>query len=246
MLQRQKQRASMKRRQTSAERILRTLQADLNMEALPLHIECFDNSNMQGSYPVSSCVVFKNAKPSKKDYRHYNIKTVQGPDDYASMREVVHRRYRRLLDEGEPLPQLIIIDGGKGQLSAAVESLKLLGILEKVTIIGIAKRLEEIFLPGDAIPIYIDKKSESLKLIQQARDEAHRFAITFHRTKRSQHFTSTELTNIPGIGAKTAQKLLTHFGSLKRVKEARASELAEVAGLNVAKRVKEYFRAEEQ
>ncbi len=246
MLQRQKQRASMKRRQTSAERILRTLQADLNMEALPLHIECFDNSNMQGSYPVSSCVVFKNAKPSKKDYRHYNIKTVQGPDDYASMREVVHRRYRRLLEEGETLPQLIIIDGGKGQLSAAVESLKLLGILEKVTIIGIAKRLEEIFLPGDAIPIYIDKKSESLKLIQQARDEAHRFAITFHRTKRSQHFTSTELTNIPGIGAKTAQKLLTHFGSLKRVKEARASELAEVAGLNVAKRVKEYFRAEEQ
>jgi len=246
MLQRQKQRASMKRRQTSAERILRTLQADLNMDALPLHIECFDNSNMQGSYPVSSCVVFKNAKPSKKDYRHYNIKTVQGPDDYASMREVVHRRYRRLLDEGESLPQLIIIDGGKGQLSAAVESLKLLGILEKVTIIGIAKRLEEIFLPGDAVPIYIDKKSESLKLIQQARDEAHRFAITFHRTKRSQHFTSTELTNIPGIGAKTAQKLLTHFGSLKRVKEARASELAEVAGLNVAKRVKEYFRAEEQ
>jgi len=245
-LQRQKQRASMRRKQTSAERILRTLQADLNMDALPLHIECFDNSNMQGSYPVSSCVVFKNAKPSKKDYRHYNIKTVQGPDDYASMREVVHRRYRRLLDEGEALPQLIIIDGGKGQLSAAVESLKLLGILEKVTIIGIAKRLEEIFMPGDSVPIYIDKKSESLKLIQQARDEAHRFAITFHRNKRSQNFTGSSLTNIPGVGEKTAQKLLAHFGSLKRVKEAGAADLSEVVGLNVAKKVKTYFAAEDE
>lgn len=245
-LQRQKQRASMRRKQTSAERILRTLQSDLNMDVLPLHIECFDNSNMQGSYPVSSCVVFKNAKPSKKDYRHYNIKTVQGPDDYASMREVVHRRYRRLLEEGETLPQLIIIDGGKGQLSASVESLKLLGILEKVTIIGIAKRLEELFMPGDSVPIYIDKKSESLKLIQQARDEAHRFAITFHRNKRSQNFTNTALTDIPGVGEKTAQKLLAHFGSLKRVKEAGAAELSEVVGLNVAKKVKTYFMAEDK
>ncbi|MCI4650980.1 excinuclease ABC subunit UvrC [Phaeodactylibacter sp.] len=241
MLQRQKQKASAKRKQTSAERILRTMQSDLGMDALPLHIECFDNSNMQGSYPVSSCVVFKNAKPSKKDYRHYNIKTVVGPDDFASMREVVHRRYRRLLEEGESLPQLIIIDGGKGQLSAAVESLKTLGILEKVTIVGIAKRLEEIYFPGDSVPLYINKKSESLKIIQQARDEAHRFAITFHRNKRSQNFTGSELTKIPGIGEKTAQKLLAHFGSVKRVKEARASQLAEVAGLNVAKKVKTYF-----
>ncbi len=241
MLQRQKQKASAKRKQTSAERILRTMQSDLGMDALPLHIECFDNSNMQGSYPVSSCVVFKNAKPSKKDYRHYNIKTVVGPDDFASMREVVHRRYRRLLEEGESLPQLIIIDGGKGQLSAAVESLKTLGILEKVTIVGIAKRLEEIYFPGDSVPLYINKKSESLKIIQQARDEAHRFAITFHRNKRSQNFTGSELTKIPGIGEKTAQKLLAHFGSVKRVREARASQLAEVAGLNVAKKVKTYF-----
>jgi excinuclease ABC subunit C len=241
MLQRQKQKASARRKQTSAERILRTMQSDLGMDALPLHIECFDNSNMQGSYPVSSCVVFKNAKPSKKDYRHYNIKTVVGPDDFASMREVVHRRYRRLLEEGESLPQLIIIDGGKGQLSAAVESLKTLGILEKVTIVGIAKRLEEIYFPGDSVPLYINKKSESLKIIQQARDEAHRFAITFHRNKRSQNFTGSELTKIPGIGEKTAQKLLAHFGSVKRVKEARASQLAEVAGLNVAKKVKTYF-----
>lgn len=241
MLQRQKQKASAKRKQTSAERILRTMQSDLGMDALPLHIECFDNSNMQGSYPVSSCVVFKNAKPCKKDYRHYNIKTVVGPDDFASMREVVHRRYRRLLEEGESLPQLIIIDGGKGQLSAAVESLKTLGILEKVTIVGIAKRLEEIYFPGDSVPLYINKKSESLKIIQQARDEAHRFAITFHRNKRSQNFTGSELTKIPGIGEKTAQKLLAHFGSVKRVKEARASQLAEVAGLNVAKKVKTYF-----
>lgn len=241
MLQRQKQKASAKRKQTSAERILRTMQSDLGMDALPLHIECFDNSNMQGSYPVSSCVVFKNAKPCKKDYRHYNIKTVVGPDDFASMREVVHRRYRRLLEEGESLPQLIIIDGGKGQLSAAVESLKTLGILEKVTIVGIAKRLEEIYFPGDSVPLYINKKSESLKIIQQARDEAHRFAITFHRNKRSQNFTGSELTKIPGIGEKTAQKLLAHFGSVKRVKKARASQLAEVAGLNVAKKVKTYF-----
>ena len=241
MLQKQKQRASQTRKQTSAERILRTLQQDLQMDALPLHLECFDNSNIQGSHPVASCVVFKNAKPSKKDYRHFNIKTVTGPDDFASMKEVVHRRYRRLIDEGDTLPQLIIIDGGKGQLSAAVESLEALGIRDKVTVIGIAKRLEEIFFPGDSIPLYIDKKSESLKLIQQARNEAHRFAITFHRTKRSQNFTTTELTNIPGIGEKTAQKLLSHFGSVKRVRNALASEIAQVSSLKVAEKVKGYF-----
>ena len=242
MLQKQKQRASQTRKQTSAERILRTMQQDLQMDDLPLHLECFDNSNIQGSHPVASCVVFKNAKPSKKDYRHFNIKTVKGPDDFASMKEVVHRRYRRLLNEGQSLPQLVIIDGGKGQLSAAVESLEGLGILDKITVIGIAKRLEEIFFPGDSIPLYIDKKSETLKLIQQARNEAHRFAITFHRNKRSQNFTTTELTNIPGIGEKTAQKLLAHFGSVKRIREALASEIAEVSSLKVAEKVRAYFK----
>ncbi|MCB0570545.1 MAG: excinuclease ABC subunit C [Phaeodactylibacter sp.] len=246
LLQKQKQRATQTRKQTSAERILRTLQKDLQMNELPLHLECFDNSNIQGSHPVASCVVFKNAKPSKKDYRHFNIKTVEGPNDFASMEEVVHRRYRRLLDEGESLPQLIIIDGGKGQLSAAVASLERLGILDKATVIGIAKRLEEIFFPGDSIPLYIDKKSESLKLIQQARNEAHRFAITFHRTKRSQNFTATELTNIPGIGEKTAQKLLSHFGSVKRLRNALASEIAEVSSMGVAKKVKDYFKQGEE
>ena len=244
LLQKQKQRASQTRKQTSAERILRTLQKDLQMDEVPLHLECFDNSNIQGSHPVASCVVFKNAKPSKKDYRHFNIKTVEGPNDFASMEEVVQRRYRRLIDEGEPLPQLIIIDGGKGQLSAAAASLERLGILDKVTVIGIAKRLEEIFFPGDSIPLYIDKKSESLKLIQQARNEAHRFAITFHRTKRSQNFTTTELTNIPGVGEKTAQKLLSHFGSVKRLRNALATEIAEVSSMGVAKKVKEYFKGQ--
>ncbi len=243
LLQKQKETASKTRRQTSAERILTTLKKDLQMEALPMHLECFDNSNIQGSNPVASCVVFKNAKPSKKDYRHYNIKTVEGPNDFASMEEVVHRRYRRLLDEDKPLPQLIIIDGGKGQLSAAVKSLKQLGILERVTVIGIAKRLEEIFFSKDPIPLYIDKKSESLKLIQQARNEAHRFAIAFHRNKRSQNFTSTELTEIPGVGEKTAQKLLIHFGSAKRIKEASMTDLAEVIGDKAAKKIKGWFEA---
>jgi excinuclease ABC subunit C len=241
LLQKKKQRLSQTNKQTPAERILRTLQQDLQMDVLPLHIECFDNSNLQGSFPTSSCVVFKNAKPSKKDYRHFNIKTVEGPNDFASMEEVVLRRYRRLIDEEQPLPQLIIIDGGKGQLSAAAAILEQLGILDKVTLIGIAKRLEEIFFPGDPLPLYIDKKSESLKLIQQARNEAHRFAITFHRNQRSKAFTSTELTNIPGIGAKTAQKLLTHFGSVQRLRQAMASEIAEVAGMAVAKKLKAYF-----
>ena len=243
-LQQQKEAMSATRKQTSAERILRTLQEDLQMSEAPLHLECFDNSNIQGSHPVASCVVFKNAKPSKKDYRHFNIKTVEGPNDFASMEEVVFRRYRRLLDEGESLPQLIIIDGGKGQLSAAVKSLKELGILDRVTVIGIAKKLEEIFFPGDSIPLYINKKSESLKLIQQARNEAHRFAITFHRQKRSQNFTATELTGIPGIGAKTADKLLQHFGSVKKVRAALQTELAEVVGPGAAAKVVGYFKDE--
>jgi excinuclease ABC subunit C len=241
LLQRRKQAASYTQRKTSAERILTQLKEDLHMDRLPTHLECFDNSNIQGSNPVASCVVFKNAKPSKKDYRHYNIKTVQGPDDFASMREVVHRRYRRLLDEDEPLPQLIVIDGGKGQLSAAMESIRLLGLEEKITVIGIAKRLEEIYFPDDPVPLHINKKSESLRLIQQARDEAHRFAITFHRQKRSQHFTQSELTQIPGIGEKTARKLLQHFGSVKKVKAARAAELVQVVGLSAAKKVINFY-----
>ena len=230
MLQKKKEAASRKSKQTSAERILRTLQEDLQMDQVPLHIECFDNSNMQGSYPVSSCVVFKNAKPAKRDYRHYHIKTVEGPNDFASMEEVVFRRYRRLLDEEEPLPQLIIIDGGKGQLSAAVKSLIKLGLEGKISIIGIAKKLEEIFFPNDPVPLYINKKSESLKLIQQARNEAHRFAITFHRNQRSKDFTRTELTEIPGVGEKTASKLLTSFGSVKKIREASEEDLISVVG----------------
>ncbi|MBK8566040.1 MAG: excinuclease ABC subunit UvrC [Saprospiraceae bacterium] len=268
LLQKKKEEATATGKQTSAERILRTLQGDLQMADVPLHIECFDNSNMQGSYPVSSCVVFKNAKPSKGDYRHYNVKTVVGPNDFATMEEVVYRRYKRLLAEGQPLPQLIIIDGGKGQLGAAVKSLEALGIgtnapisrteanaplspshpltrSHTVTVVGIAKRLEEIFFPGDSVPLYINKKSESLKLIQQARNEAHRFAITFHRNQRSKDFTKTELEDIPGIGTKTAEKLLKHFGSVKKMREASTEEIEKAIGKGAAKRIKEYFEAEE-
>ncbi len=245
-LQRKKEELNRQNRQTPAERILRTMAQDLQMESLPYHIECFDNSNMQGSHPVAACVVFKNAKPAKKDYRHYNIKTVSGPDDFASMEEVVFRRYRRLLEEDEPLPQLIIIDGGKGQLGSAVKSLKVLGLENKITIIGIAKRLEEIFFPGDSLPLYINKKSESLKLIQQLRNEAHRFAITFHRQKRSQKFTKSELVDIPGIGTKTTQKLLKHFKSVKRIREADEEALIKIIGKNQASKIQAYFRAKDQ
>lgn len=241
MLQKQKEEATRERKQTSSERILRTMQKDLQMDELPMHLECFDNSNIQGSHPVASCVVFKNAKPSKKDYRHFNIKTVEGPNDFASMEEVVHRRYSRLVKEGEPLPQLVIIDGGKGQLNAAMNSIRRLGLEDKITVVGIAKRLEEIFFPDDPVPLYIDKKSESLKVIQQARNEAHRFAITFHRNQRSKNFTTTELTNIPGIGEKTAQKLLSHFGSVKKIREAGPGELVKVAGAAAAEKIRAYF-----
>ncbi len=240
-LQKRKEEMNKMGKVTHAERIIRTLAQDLQMDELPYHIECFDNSNMQGSYPVASCVVFRNAKPFKKDYRHYNIKTVEGANDFASMEEVVFRRYRRMLEEGEALPQLVIIDGGKGQLSSAVKSLQVLGIDQKLTIVGIAKRLEEIFFPGDSIPLYINKKSESLKLIQQLRNEAHRFAITFHRQKRSQKFTSTELTDIKGIGHKTADKLLTHFKSVKRMREASPDEVTEVAGRSAAAAIFKHF-----
>lgn len=222
-------------------RILGQLQEDLNMDVLPEHIECFDNSNIQGTNPVAACVVFKDAKPSKNDYRKFNIKTVEGPNDFASMEEVVYRRYKRLLEEEEPLPQLIIIDGGKGQLSSAVKSLKKLDLFGKITIVGIAKRLEEIFFPNDSIPLYIDKKSESLKLIQQLRNEAHRFGITFHRQKRSKNTIKTSLTDIEGIGEKTATILLRHFRSVKRIEEASLEELSEVVNTNHAKLVFEFY-----
>jgi len=222
-------------------RILGQLQEDLNMDVLPEHIECFDNSNIQGTNPVAACVVFKDAKPSKNDYRKFNIKTVEGPNDFASMEEVVYRRYKRLLEEEEPLPQLIIIDGGKGQLSSAVKSLKKLDLFGKVTIVGIAKRLEEIFFPNDSIPLYIDKKSESLKLIQYLRNEAHRFGITFHRQKRSKDAIQTSLTQIEGIGEKTATKLLRHFRSVKRIEESSLEELKEVVNANHANLVFEFY-----
>ena len=199
-------------------RVLKTLQKDLNMDSLPVHIECFDNSNFQGSFPSSACVVFKNGKPSKKDYRHFNIRSVKSPDDFASMREVVFRRYSRMLNENKSLPNLIIIDGGKGQLSSSVGSLKELGIYDDVTIIGIAKRLEEIYFSGESTPIYIDKKSESLKLIQKLRDEAHRFSLRQYRNRRDNQFIDSELINIDGIGEKTAVSLMKKFKSVKNIK----------------------------
>lgn len=241
LLQKRKEQINAIGKQTSAERILRTLQSDLQMDVLPFHLECFDNSNIQGTNPTASCVVFKNAKPSKKDYRHFKIKTVEGPNDFASMEEVVYRRYSRLIKEDEPLPQLIIIDGGKGQLSSAVKSLKKLDILNKVTIIGIAKKLEELYFPEDPIPLHINKKSESLKLIQQARDEAHRFALTLHRNLRSKNFLGTQLTDIPGIGKKTAEQLLTTFKSVNKIKKQTEESLASVVGKAAAKKVHTYF-----
>ncbi len=215
-------------------RIMAQMKEDLRLSVEPRHIECFDNSNIQGTNPVAACVVFKNGKPSKKDYRKFNIKTVEGPDDFASMEEVVFRRYKRLLNEEEPLPQLIIVDGGKGQLSSGVKALEALGLRGKIAIIGIAKRLEELYYPGDSIPLYLDKKSETLKIIQQLRNEAHRFGITFHRNKRSSEALNTELESIIGIGDKTVVELLKHFRSLKRVKEATLEELAPVIGLSKA------------
>lgn len=222
-------------------RIMAQMQKDLRLSAEPRHIECFDNSNIQGSNPVAACVVFRNGKPSKKEYRHYNIKTVDGPDDFASMEEVVYRRYKRLLAEEESLPQLIVIDGGKGQLSSALKSLDILGLRGKIAIIGIAKRLEEIYFPDDPIPLYLDKKSESLKIIQQLRNEAHRFGITFHRNKRSKAAINSELESIDGIGEKTAQDLLKTFRSVKRIKEASKEKLAETVGVAKAKRIYETF-----
>ncbi len=222
-------------------RLMAQMKRDLRLNAEPRHIECFDNSNMQGTNPVAACVVFKNGKPVKKEYRLFNIKTVTGPDDYASMEEVVFRRYKRLLNEGEALPQLIVIDGGKGQLSSALKSLDILGLRGKIAIIGIAKRLEEIYFPDDPIPLYLDKKSESLKIIQQLRNEAHRFGINFHRNKRSKAAINTELEMIEGIGEKTARDLLRHFKSVKRVKEASLEDLSEKVGMARARKIFENF-----
>lgn len=223
-------------------RVMRTLKEDLKLKELPRHIECFDNSNIMGTNPVSACVVFKDAKPSKKDYRIFNVKTVEGPNDFATMEEVIYRRYKRLLDEEQSLPQLIIVDGGKGQLSSAVESLKKLALYGKIPIVGIAKKLEEIYFPEDSIPLHINKKSESLKLIQRMRDEAHRFGITHHRNKRSKNFTITELETIEGIGKKTADVLLSHFKSLTRLKQASTAEIAQLVGAAKANIIAEYFK----
>ncbi len=223
------------------ERLLQKMKEDLRLNTLPKHIECFDNSNFQGTNPVSAMVVFRDAKPAKKEYRHYNVKTVQGPDDYATMEEVVYRRYKRVLDEAKSLPQLIIIDGGKGQLSAAMKSLRLLGIENQVTVIGIAKRLEELFYPGDPYPLYLDKKSETLKIIQQLRDEAHRFGITFHRNQRSRKTFRTELEDVPGIGKRTAEKLLLNFKSVKKIREAKDSELQEILNTRQLDAIRTHF-----
>ncbi|WP_242203824.1 excinuclease ABC subunit UvrC [Aestuariivivens insulae] len=224
-----------------ANRIMAQMKADLRLGEEPRHIECFDNSNIQGTNPVAACVVFKNGKPSKKDYRHFNIKTVEGPDDFASMEEVVYRRYKRLLDEDQPLPQLIIIDGGKGQLSSALKSLDALQLRGKIAIIGIAKRLEELFYPNDPIPLYLDKKSETLKIIQQLRNEAHRFGIEHHRNKRSKSALNTELETINGVGEKTVVELLKHFKSAKRVANAKLDELEDVVGKSRAEKVYNYY-----
>ncbi|HEX9601204.1 MAG TPA: excinuclease ABC subunit UvrC [Mariniflexile sp.] len=222
-------------------RIMAQMKADLRLHEEPRHIECFDNSNIQGTNPVAACVVFRNGKPSKKDYRHFNIKTVVGPDDFASMEEVVYRRYKRMLDEEQSLPQLIIIDGGKGQLSSALKSLDALELRGKIAIIGIAKRLEELFYPNDPIPLYLDKKSETLKIIQQLRNEAHRFGIEHHRNKRSKSALNTELETIPGIGEKTIVDLLKHFKSAKRVANAKLDELEPVVGVSRAEKIYNYY-----
>ena len=227
-----------------SKRILQTLMKDLHLKNLPVHIECFDNSNFQGTDPVASCVVFRNAKPSKNEYRHFNVKTVTGPNDFASMTEIVTRRLKRLKEENSSLPDLIIVDGGKGQLSAAVEALNNLNLRHIVPVIGIAKRLEEIYFPGDSLPIYIDKKSESLRLIQRMRDEAHRFGITHHRNKRSKELLKTELTQIPGIGKAISDKLLKHFGSVEAIKTAKHDDIANVVGKSKAEVIFKWIKNE--
>ena len=221
---------------------METLKNDLRLSDLPVHIECFDNSNIQGTNPVAACIVFKNAIPSKNDYRHFNIKTVTGPDDFASMEEVVFRRYKRMLDEGQTLPQLIIVDGGKGQLHSAMNSIEKLGLRHKIALVGIAKRLEEIYFPGDSVPLYLDKKSESLRLIQQMRNEAHRFGITHHRRKREKAMAVSELDLIKGVGEQTRTLLLTHFDSVEDLKKAGFQKISEVVGPSKARIITDYFQ----
>lgn len=227
----------------SFQKILKILKNDLNMKTLPKHIECFDNSNFQGSFPSSACVVFKNGKPSKKDYRHFNIKSVSSPDDFASMEEVVFRRYSRMIDENKSLPNLIIIDGGKGQLSSSVKSLKKLGIEQKISIVGIAKRLEEIYFCGESTPLYIDKRSPSLKLIQKLRDEAHRFSLRQYRNRRDNSFLDSELQRIPGVGEKTFLNLMKKFKSLKNIKTQKIEELKQIVGSKKAKIIYDHFNS---
>lgn len=239
-----RKREEIKDPERKTERVLETLKKDLRLKELPIHIECFDNSNFQGTNAVAACVVFKDAKPSKKDYRHFNIKTVEGPNDFASMTEVVYRRYKRMLDENQTLPQLILIDGGKGQLSAAMEALQSLNLYGKIAIIGIAKRLEELYFPHDSVPLYLDKKSESLKVLQQLRNEAHRFGITHHRNKRSKEYTS-ELIKVKGVGQKTLEHLLAHFKSVARLKEAPLEEVKVYSNAKVAEAIKLYFSKHE-
>jgi excinuclease ABC subunit C len=224
-----------------SKRILETMMKDLRLNELPVHIECFDNSNIQGSFPVAAMVVFKNAKADKREYRHFNIKTVEGPNDFASMEEVIYRRYKRLLDENQSLPQLIIVDGGKGQVSSAVKSLERLDLRGKISLIGIAKKLEEIYYPGDSLPLYLNKKSETLKVIQQMRDEAHRFGIAHHRGKRERAITQSELTNIESIGEKTTQTLLRKFKSVNNIKKASLEEIQQIVGKQKGKVVFDFF-----
>jgi len=227
-------------------RLMKQMQQDLRMSEEPRHIECFDNSNIQGTNPVSACVVFKDGKPSKKDYRHFNIKTVEGPDDFASMYEAVHRRYRRLLNEGDDLPQLIVIDGGKGQLGAALKALEDLDLRGKIAILGIAKRLEELYFPGDKYPLYLDKRSETLKIIQRLRDEAHRFGISHHRNRRSKGTFKSELGDIKGIGDESVKLMLRKFKSVKRIREAELAELESILGLNRARLVYDHFQGKKE
>ncbi len=219
------------------ERTLEHIKSDFRLTELPRHIECFDNSNIQGTNPVASCVVFRNAKPAKRDYRHFNIKTVEGTNDFASMKEVLTRRYTRLMEEGQGLPQLIVVDGGKGQLSSAVEALEAMGLRGKIAVVGIAKRLEEIYFPGDSVPLYIDKNSESLRVVQHLRDEAHRFGITHHRNRRSKGQVVSELDSIKGVGEKTRTALLRHFKSVKRIREATVEDIAAVTGPSLARTI---------
>ncbi len=233
---------SLHKKEPREERLLKVMQSDLRLKVLPRHIECFDNSNIQGTNPVAACVVFRNGKPYKKDYRHFNIKTVEGPNDFASMEEVVYRRYKRLKEEGTGLPQLVVIDGGKGQLGAAVKILRELELSEQISVIGIAKRLEEIFYPGDPVPLYLDKNSETLKIIQHLRNEAHRFGITFHRQKRSINFIKSELNEIPGIGDKSIELLFKNFKSFNSIKAASLDNLVAIVGKDKGNKIYSYFK----